>query len=36
MDERVRLNVLGITYSQVHSGAYALLPAEDDGYYASR
>ena len=33
MDDRVRLNVLGITYSQVHSGAYALLLAEDDGYY---
>ena len=33
MDERVKLNVLGITYSQVHSGAYALLLAEEGGYY---
>ncbi|MGN0214647.1 MAG: bifunctional nuclease family protein [Muribaculaceae bacterium] len=32
-DERVRLNVMGITYSQVQSGAYALLLAEEGGYY---
>jgi bifunctional DNase/RNase len=33
MKDKVRLNVLGITYSQVRSGAYALLLAEDEGYY---
>ena len=32
-DEKVRLNVVGITYSQVQSGAYALLLAEEGGYY---
>lgn len=32
-EEKVRLNVLGITYSQVQDGAYVLLLAEDDGYY---
>ena len=32
-NERVRLNVVGITYSQVQSGAYALLLAEEGGYY---
>ena len=30
-NERVRLNVVGITYSQVQSGAYALLLAEEGG-----
>ena len=32
-DEKVRLNVMGITYSQVQNGAYALLLAEEGGYY---
>lgn len=33
MEDKVRLNVAGITYSQVQNGAYALLLAEEDGYY---
>lgn len=31
MDDRVRLRILGISYSQLQSGAYALLLAEEDG-----
>lgn len=31
MDDRVRLRVMGISYSQLQSGAYALLLAEEDG-----
>lgn len=31
--ERVKLNVLGITYSQVQSGAYALVLSEEGGSY---
>ncbi|MDE6289043.1 MAG: bifunctional nuclease family protein [Muribaculaceae bacterium] len=33
MDNRVRLKVLGISYTQLQSGAYALLLAEEDGPY---
>lgn len=32
-DERVRLRVLGISYSQIQSGAYALILAQADGPY---
>ncbi len=31
MESRIRLNVLGITFSQVQAGAYALVLAEEDG-----
>lgn len=31
MDDRVRLRILGISYSQLQSGAYALLLAEEGG-----
>lgn len=31
MDDRVRLKVLGISYSQIHSGANALIMAQADG-----
>jgi len=31
MEDRVRLKVLGISYNQLQSGAYALLLAEEDG-----
>ena len=31
--ERVKLNVLGITYSQVQAGAYALVLSEEGGPY---
>lgn len=31
MDDRVRLRILGISYSQLQSGAYALLLAEENG-----
>jgi hypothetical protein len=31
MQDRVRLKVLGISYNQLQSGAYALLLAEEDG-----
>lgn len=31
--EKVKLNVMGITYSQVQSGAYALVLSEDGGNY---
>lgn len=31
MDERIRLYVLGLSYSQLQSGAYALVLAEDNG-----
>ena len=31
MDKRISLKVLGITYSQIQSGAYALVLAEEDG-----
>ena len=31
MDDRIRLKVLGISYSQLQSGAYALLLCEEKG-----
>lgn len=31
MDEKIRFRVLGITYNQIQSGAYALILAEDGG-----
>ena len=31
MDKRIKLKVLGITYSQIQSGAYALVLAEETG-----
>ena len=31
MDNRIKLRVLGITYSQIQSGAYALVLAEENG-----
>lgn len=33
MEDRIKLNVLGITYSQVQQGAYALVLEQDDGPY---
>ncbi len=30
-DNRIKLNVLGITYAQIQKGAYALILAEEDG-----
>lgn len=33
MEERIKLNVLGITYSQVQQGAYALVLEQADGPY---
>lgn len=33
MDNRIRLKVLGISYSQLQSGAYALILAQTDGPY---
>lgn len=33
MDQRVRLNVLGLSYNQLQSGAFALLLAQEDGPY---
>lgn len=33
MDDRVRLKVMGISYTQLQSGAYALLLAQEDGPY---
>lgn len=33
MSERIRLKVLGISYSQIQSGAYALILAQADGPY---
>ena len=29
MDDRVKLKVMGITYSQIQNGAYALVLAEE-------
>lgn len=31
MEQRIRIHVLGLSYSQLQSGAYALILAEDDG-----
>ena len=31
MDRRIRLKVMGISYSQLQSGAYALLLSEENG-----
>ena len=31
MDDRVKLKVMGITYSQIQNGAYALVLAEENG-----
>ena len=33
MDDRVKLYVMGISYSQLHSGAFALLLAQEGGPY---
>lgn len=33
MEERIRLKVLGISYSQIQTGAYALILAQVDGPY---
>lgn len=33
MDERIRLRVMGLSYSQLQSGAYALILAQVDGPY---
>ncbi len=33
MNERIRLQVLGISYSQIQSGAYALILAQAGGPY---
>lgn len=33
MDDRVKLNVLGLSYNQLQSGAFALLLAQEDGPY---
>lgn len=33
MEDRIRLRVLGLTYSQIQSGAYALILAQTDGPY---
>lgn len=33
MDNRIRLRVLGISYTQLQSGVYALLLAQEDGPY---
>ena len=32
-DEKIKLKVLGISYSQIQSGAYALILAQADGPY---
>jgi len=32
VESRIRLNVLGITFSQVQAGAYALVLSEEDGF----
>ncbi|MDE7368798.1 MAG: bifunctional nuclease family protein [Muribaculaceae bacterium] len=31
MENRVRLHILGLSYSQIQAGAYALILAEDNG-----
>ena len=31
--DRIRLHVLGISYSQIQSGAYALILAQENGPY---
>lgn len=33
MEDRIRLRVLGLSYSQLQTGAYALLLAQEDGPY---
>lgn len=33
MDQRIRLKVLGLSYNQLQSGAFALLLAQEDGPY---
>lgn len=33
MENRIKLKVLGITYSQIQNGAYALVLAEEDGLH---
>lgn len=33
MDTRIRLKILGLSYNQLQSGAFALILAEDDGPY---
>lgn len=32
-DGRIKLNVMGLSYNQIHDGAYALILAEDGGPY---
>lgn len=34
--DRIRLHVLGISYSQIQSGAYALILAQETGHTAFR
>ena len=33
MEEKVRLKIVGISYGQIQTGAYALILAEEDGKY---
>ncbi len=33
MENRIKLKIVGISYSQIRSGAYALILAEEDGLY---
>lgn len=33
MEEKVKLSILGLSYSQIQSGAYALILAQEDGAY---
>lgn len=33
MDDRIKLKVLGLSYNQLQSGAFALLLAQEDGPY---
>jgi len=33
MDERIKLRIMGLSYSQLQSGAYALILAQSDGPY---
>lgn len=32
-EERIKLNVMGLSYNQIHEGAYALILAEEGGSY---
>lgn len=33
MEEKIKLTILGLSYSQIQSGAYALILAQEDGAY---